>query len=718
MPQATQTMTSPNAPTVPDAQRFLDANRIHVAGGSMFLDPYLVVHPREMAPGKEKELRAKLELTYGLNNPSFYESSDRLPIALNLASLIPVSLESKRSNLMREIETFNNETRTRVDSSLAQSAADRVNPFAAIVRDTIHEPGADPVGMEVLKNGLTFYMLLRESLTRHGYLNRLNDYVRFNDTPDQILTCLQDEVGVSAETLTEVARTQGLSGVSRVLGLEDAYLKETQQFVERVSKKEFSYNDVEHWHIGRQLLKDKPAATIDDKIAVGFERRIHDTMAQLKAKAKGMTDVPSGVKAKENWVAEGLGLVPAIQRQLMWDLGYEIGYTDEPVADKIAFHSGVYGLHRTTKDNNNDVRGTYRIYFGSKGDPEGAHRTLVHEITHNLWPSMFAPQEVTAIDQLANADRARIKVVARMLREDFPTFKNLMNAYHAANASPEQKAGILQQANARYAKTLGPLDALFKENSNPYEVLDMADHADQRLHIDGLLYKQSGYHGPQERFREVISRYAELRYVRLRTEPALMNFIAPGLAQVYDNYYLPHLERLHTKIVAGQGAQEPRMQVAANENTEQRKPQPEEILPAADQPRPVAQPLPDAVLAEGEGKKPIPQPETTSEPKRIDQPAGHTHEPQGTQKSDLPETPVSVEPPKVETPVIEEPKIEAANNNHPPAANTNVAQGGARTAASHSDRKPHSTIYTNGATVAALKTLDSMGVDLPIGLTR
>lgn len=580
-----QAMSNPNtiaALTVPGTEQFLQENRIHVAGGSVFIDPYLVVHPREMAPGGEAKLRAKLELTYGLNNPSFYESPERLPIALNLASLLPISLESKRSSLMREIEIFNNETRTRTDTDLARDAADRAQPFAAIVRDTLNEPAADPVGMEMLKNGLSFYLLLRESLTRNGYLGRLNDYVRFNQTPDQILTSLQDKIGVPSETLIEAARTGGLKGIAGALGIEDAYLRETQELVERSGKREFSYNMVEHWHIGRQLLKDRANTTIDDKIAVGFERRIMDTMTQLRAKAKGQTDVPEGIKGKERWVAESLGMLPPIQRQLLGMLGYEICYTDEPTADKIAFYPHVYGLHRTTKDGLNDIRGTYRIYFGSKGDPEGARRTLVHEVTHNLWPGLFSQKEVGEIDKLANMDRTRIKTIAKTLRGQFDTFKSYMDDYHNT-ADPAQKQAVLARANAHFKSTLGPLDALFAENNNPYEVLDMAEHADQRLHIDGLLYKQSGYHGPQERFREVISRYAELRYVRLRNEPALMGFIAPNLAKVYDNYYLPHLERLNQKMTNGQIARQAPGGIAADALAAKEEPkplpQPEETLP-------------------------------------------------------------------------------------------------------------------------------------------
>lgn len=567
-----------------DVQRFIDANRIHIQHGSLFLDPYLVVHPRELKPENADALKAKLSLTFGLNNPSFYESYDRLPVALNLATLLPRQLGPWRAGLMRAIDEFNLAVKTGRDPQLDALAEERAHPFQAIVNQTLKAPDSDPMGMETLKGGLTFYLLLREALTRKGHLNSMTSYVRHDQTADQILTSLQDKIGITAEVITEAARTGGLAGVGKALGLDDAYLREVQDVVDKAATKEFSYNLIEHWHIGRQLLAGKNAS-IDDKISVGFERRLLDTMTQLKAKAKGQTDVPDSVKSREQWVADGLKLLPPIQRQLLWDLGYEIGYTDDVTADKIAFHPHIYGLHRTTKDGMNDVRGTYRIYFAGKGDQELSRRTLVHEVTHNLWPSLFSEADVQQIDALANRDRLNLQTKATVLDAQFETFKGFVDAYHKAGATAEQKQQVLSQANTHFSSTLGDVSALIAENKDAYEVLHMTQHANERLHVDGKLYKQSGYHGPQERFREVISRFAELRYVRLREQPALLEFVAPGLRQMYDQQYLPHLERLHAEIVARQqtmaqpAAPQGTAVAAANDNqTEQGKlpPQPEE----------------------------------------------------------------------------------------------------------------------------------------------
>ncbi len=50
-----QTAQNPQAISASDSQfgdtnRLISANRIHIDKGSLFIDPYLVVHPRELQP--------------------------------------------------------------------------------------------------------------------------------------------------------------------------------------------------------------------------------------------------------------------------------------------------------------------------------------------------------------------------------------------------------------------------------------------------------------------------------------------------------------------------------------------------------------------------------------------------------------------------------------------------------------------------------------------
>lgn len=525
---------------------FVRDNRIQVKYGSLFVDAYLVVHPRELAPANEEKLRRKLYLTYSINNPSFFETPERAAVALNLGQLLPVSLSAKRSKLVDEVKKFNHQIETGIDPDLTKEATDKRQPFASIVRDTVKDPEVDPVGMDLLKNGLAVYLLLREKLTQNHYTDKLTDYTPRLATPDQILSDLSDKLGVAPRDVREAALKGGLEGVGQLLGLDARYVADVKAVTEYAAGNDFGHNLVEHWHIGRQLLGlDAP---LKDKIATGIDARITAKIEDYRRQVKQFYDVPAPVRAEEVRISNALELVTPIQRKLMYALGYEICYSPETTADDIAFHKGIYGLHRKAASDLNDFRGTYRIYFSGKGDLEGSMRTLVHEIAHNLWPDHFKPAEVAEIDRLTASDAMRFNHLSRLVDERFGEFEKLFEAYRAGNA--QEKAAVVASANTLFSPYGITVDGLFPHLRNPYELQYIVKHAMGTLDIEGERYARSGYDTPQERFREVLSRFAELKQVRYRDQPELLAYLAPGLTAVFDQHYLPHLERVYRDLLA------------------------------------------------------------------------------------------------------------------------------------------------------------------------
>jgi hypothetical protein len=543
-----------------DVKRFVQDHRIHVENGSLFIDPYLVIHPRELDPANETKLQQKLRLTYSINNPSFFESPERISVALNMGQIIPVSLKAKRSKLMDAIKQFNGEaTGGGQDIPLAQQAHDRNNPMSAIVRDTLRQSEIDPVGLEMLKNSLAVYMLCREKLTQMGYLGKLTDYIKRAGSPEQVFSDLQEELGVTPGQIQDAALQGGLEGVGNLLALDPRYVQDVRKLAELSAKRDFSYNLIEHWHIGRQMAGLD--ATLEQKIATGMEARIGVKIKEFRAHVRQHYDVPEPIKKEENRIADALKLVHPTQAALMHELGYEICFTPEMTADRISFHPHVYGLHRKAANDLRDIQGTYRIFFSGKGDLKASMRTLVHEITHNLWPEYFAPDEVKAIDTFAASDRDRFRNLSRLMDERFNDFAAFVKAYHAG--SPKEKQAVLASMNEQFASYGGiTFDALLPTLKDPYELMWMAKHANDRLHVEGEMYNKSGYDTPQERFREVLSRFAELKLVELRDNKPLLEFIAPGLNQIFDNYYIPHLERVRAQIHAPMTTQPPVIQIA------------------------------------------------------------------------------------------------------------------------------------------------------------
>src|SRR6202012_5157957 len=104
-----------------------------------------------------------------------------------LASLVPVDLAAKRSKVVAEGKKFNEEVEKKTDAGLAKEADNEARPFAAILREALEKPEADPVGMEMLKNGIAMTLLLRAKLTENGYLKPISEYVPFSQTSDQLL---------------------------------------------------------------------------------------------------------------------------------------------------------------------------------------------------------------------------------------------------------------------------------------------------------------------------------------------------------------------------------------------------------------------------------------------------------------------------------------------------------------------------------------------------
>ena len=527
-----------------DPNDFWRDQRIHIQHGSLFVDPYLVLHPRELDPKNEARLRKKLELTYTINNPSFFESPERTAVALHLAQLIPVSLESKRSRLMEEVKKFNAALDQPYDSELAAALLDKLRPFAGIVREASKQPDSDPVGMEMLKNGIATYLLMREKLTQNKYLSVLTDYTPRLQSADQVLTDLGDKIGVSPIAVRAAALKNGVDGVGELLGLDPRYVADVKRLAEHIATRDFGYNMVEHWHIGRQLMGlDTP---FEEKMRSGLQARIDSKIEEFRRLVKQQFDVPAPIQAEEKRIADALMLVSPIQRKLLYALGYEICYTPEATADAIAFYPGIYGLHRKAANNLNDLRGTYRIYFSGKGDLEGSMRTLVHEVAHNLWPNYFSPEQVADIDALANLDAQRFARLNSLLQDNFKEFEGLLNAYHAA--SEAEKPEALERARPLFERHGFDAKALFPYVKDAHEFEYMVKHAISTLNVEGERYSRSGYDSPQERFREVISRFAELKQVRHRSQPELLTFLAPGLTKLFDEYYLPHLERVYADV--------------------------------------------------------------------------------------------------------------------------------------------------------------------------
>ena len=579
---------------------FVKADRINVKDGSLFIDGYLVLHPHELAPENEAKLQQKLALTYAMNNPSFYESKDRLAVALNLGQLIPVSLTTKHSKLQEQINSYNQQVDSGTDAELLRLNNDKQHPFAAIVRDTITKPMKDPVGIETLKNGLSIYLLMREKMTMMGYRNGLATYVAKTNTPDQVLTDLGDKIGVTPLQVREAALKGGIDGVGQLLQLDPAYIQEVKAFVEYDASQEFSLNAIEHWHQGRHQPGVGPS--IEQKIAAGMQARIEKTIANARDRVHHFYEVPDPIKHEEAMVASAMNVLEPIQRALMFKLGYEVCYTPDMYADGIAFYPGIYGLHRKATNDQYGTRGTYHVYFSGHGDMKSAWRTLAHESAHLLNPEQFGPDEVAQIDALATSDKARFKKFNAFMDAHYVEFDRLVKAYIAG--SPEEKNAVSATLKELSAPFGADVSTALPYLHNAQDFLFLVKHANDTLEVEGSRYAKSGYNSPHERFREVISRFAELKQVEYEAQPQLLHLVAPGLDQIWEAHYIPHLKRTYQALE--HGTQQPIVPKAAGTTARPKVTErPEPIAPIA--PAPIT-PAPEPVAPVPVASTPLPEP--------------------------------------------------------------------------------------------------------------
>lgn len=541
-------MPAPVAPSAdPTPEDFIAANRIHIRHGSLFVDPYLVLHPRELAPQNEAALRKKLQLTYSVNNPSFFESDERTAIALNLGALIPVSAAARRSQLLDQVNGFNAQIDSGIDTGLKQDIDDKKAPFAAVVRDVIERPGSDPVGLELLKNSLTMYLMMREKLTQTGFLGKLTDYVHRRDTADQILADLELATGIKPIAIQQAAFEGGAEKVGALLGLDPRYVADVKALADRAAGQEFGYNLVEHWHLGRQL--QGIGASLDEKIMVGRDARITAKIAEFRDRVHHKFEVPEPIQKEQQRVAQMTQFLEPVQRKLLMLMNYEICYSPEVTADDIAFYPGIYGLHRRAANNINDIEGTYRIYFSGHGDLKPSVGTFVHEVGHNFPVNLFSAAEVAKIDQLLASDQQRFGRFQTMMDTQFDRFEVLFKAYKTGNE--QTKAAAIATANREFAAYDFYAEGLFPYLRDAHDFQFAVRHAYDTLAIDGARYNRSSYNSPQERLREVVSRFATIKQVDYRGEPEFLQFLAPGLNQFWEAHYIPKLEQLAHAIETG-----------------------------------------------------------------------------------------------------------------------------------------------------------------------
>lgn len=131
--------------------------------------------------------------------------------------------------------------------------------------------------------------------------------------------------------------------------------------------------------------------------------------------------------------------------------------------------------------------------------------------------------------------------------ERFTQLNRLISAYQAGTA--QEKAAIAATADEFFGDRRIAISPLLPKLHDAHALRHLVAYAQDTLQVEGARYAKSGYDSPQERFREVISRFAEMKQVRLRSEPEMLQFLCPGLDRIWNEQYLPHLHQVYDKVL-------------------------------------------------------------------------------------------------------------------------------------------------------------------------
>jgi len=107
---------------------------------------------------------------------------------------------------------------------------------------------------------------------------------------------------------------------------------------------------------------------------------------------------------------------------------------------------------------------------------------------------------------------------------------------------------VIASANAWIAHHGVRVDGLFPHLRDAREFQYMVSYANDTLNIEGARYARSGYNSTHERFREIISRFAEFKQVEYKSSPELLHFLAPGIDTIWEKHYIPHLHRMVARL--------------------------------------------------------------------------------------------------------------------------------------------------------------------------
>jgi hypothetical protein len=494
-------------------------------------NPYIWLHPRDISdPKRESDLREKLMPLVSMPFPSLHDTEVRKPFVNALKEILP-------------------KDPTLSDVPPPQTNVVKSSPFNSPLSHIINGQNAGKAPSEAEKQVLleanAIYMMLEYKFSsKHniargagGYPDLMQDTVeRLNrrgvaePSVDQLMHELKDALGITTTQFVRTASEYGMEGIAELLKVEKPLFNEIKQLLSHIKQDNFPLNDVINWEYGRTI--STPNSDIAQVIENGKTARIDDMITSYRDKIVQYGTVPDQ-PSNEMLVANALDLAPPLLRELFFQVGGQIIVTQEPDLYNIIGQAAT-GYNLSYNDFEDPNKAFNQIFISGDLGLDRTNRTIVHEIHHMLFPSHITPEVAVQADILLSRDEVRLHIL-----------KELADEYSKALVAGDivKQNEVMQTLNSKeYAvggKTMGEMIS-----DVPIPVfLSAVNEAYQYLQIESPAYNRIGaYQDPLDRWREIIPRYAEMRFVQHLDKPELLDFIAPNLTEMYDKIYTTHLQ--------------------------------------------------------------------------------------------------------------------------------------------------------------------------------
>lgn len=519
----------------------LFADRIYTKDWSHFAgEDYVMVNPKELLPENEPRLTAKLLKHYSVAEPAFFDYQPRMGIAVALASFVPMPLSTRKEQAMKELTDIYLEAKTGKHPEDLKLFSRYNKPFAAHIKLWRDPKEQDLLFDSLGKTAMTLYLIVNEALKDRGREIEAAGYMTNPSSPDHALALLAPKLGVTAQQLSAALMNGGVDGLAKLLNVKPQAVEEIKQVSEYAGKLDFANNVVANWNMGR-AIEGMQTRTVEEKIKVGLMVRTAHKLKSLQGMEYPAIK-PKDIQIVEARVLARLAQLPQELQEALYYTGTEIALTSNRTVDDIfGFPVPALGLHNHVPFIRGEAGGIRQIYVGSRDVPPNSDNTLVHEAHHLLFPKSFSEKDIGEMETLVAQNSQRMTALERCLA-----------AWEIAQ--PEQQRLIEAEMNKLFTvgdvtleKALGGKITGAGMRALRNFVYDA--HQNLNPHSEQLA---RGYPSIELRTTELISRYSELRYVRAEARPEMLQFVAPEMGVVYDNYYLKHVREELVRMKEGQ----------------------------------------------------------------------------------------------------------------------------------------------------------------------